>query len=654
MRIEIENQEENHSECNNYICMIDLSGSMYDQIDELKKVILHINEIVNENDTITIGWFSGYNEYGWLCKVSHKKNINLEKLIESEFYVRGLTCYTNIIEYLINTLNYIQTGSNALFFLTDGYPNDHFHENHFLELCSSVSNKIQFSMICGFGRYYERNLLNKIADKLQGHVCHSEYMKDVLQHYTHFLHQNGYVSYPLSEVYDHVWCIDTHKNEIYICSSSNIQIPKSNKLILYAMNINDVITIEDPMMLYSLCYVLMKKNQYAKVIQILKQLSLFQDANKVRKALTTSQKGQVENSFKDRSFSNEPIIPQENKSLITLNEFLSHIEENPGTFTIDLKQSQYRKITKKKQYENKSNVIFSDHAIITGIIGNEKRANVSFQTKIPCVIEKVFDSTLLERIDLYNQKNIDHPIVFPMESYSIRNYTFIANGDFNFDVLHMNGQRIIPYEDIDILSEEEIQCNIKTFSSHYKKLLHSKIHQSVISFYMKKHDLKHKSDKRFDTYGQEGADILTDLGFDDQLRYSPKPQKNDRILVDYIPFQSFHVTLKGASAISASKSYEKYGKRNNKQKLNPCDEICYPLFDLYDVKCISFTKNEIIDFMKEEKKKIGKEISKYRNEITKMTFYMMVNQIWFDDIKKSDKFEYDNMVFQIKEEKEYI
>lgn len=64
-------ESSNQIEPTNYFFVIDLSGSMYEHIKEMKEVITRIHQNVKCEDTVSLAYFSGYDDFDWICKNSN-------------------------------------------------------------------------------------------------------------------------------------------------------------------------------------------------------------------------------------------------------------------------------------------------------------------------------------------------------------------------------------------------------------------------------------------------------------------------------------------------------------------------------------------------------------------------------------------------------
>jgi hypothetical protein len=159
----------------NHIWIYDRSGSMYDALPELTKQLIQLAKKIPMNDYLTLGWFSSEGDYNWILKgfkITDKSDYKLlEKSIKDNSTTRGCTCFSEI---LTNTSTVIQdlsvfSKTFALHFFTDGYPVVSNHKKEIDNIFSAIQNikgKIHTAMLIGYGYYFNKELMNKMAEKL--------------------------------------------------------------------------------------------------------------------------------------------------------------------------------------------------------------------------------------------------------------------------------------------------------------------------------------------------------------------------------------------------------------------------------------------------------------------------------------------------------
>lgn len=159
------------------IVWVDCSGSM-DRV--LRLLGTHLKNkvvtMVNPNDTLTIGYFSGRGEYGFLLEKVTINGLPDLKPVHTAIdrYLQSM-CLTGFKEPLEHTEKFIQ-GLNAgktgravsFFFLTDGYDNQSGGDKGILDVCTRLSSMVNSATIVEYGWYCNKQLLAQMAAALGG------------------------------------------------------------------------------------------------------------------------------------------------------------------------------------------------------------------------------------------------------------------------------------------------------------------------------------------------------------------------------------------------------------------------------------------------------------------------------------------------------
>lgn len=143
------------------------------------------------------------------------------------------------------------------------------------------------------------------------------------------------------------------------------------------------------------------------------------------------------------------------------------------------------------------------------------------------------------------------------------------------------------------------------------------------------------------------------MGLDYEMRFSPKSEyvALDKENMDYVPFLEITAKLKGSATINARSSYEKYVKKG---KQNPGDLITWPLFEKYDKMLTTLGKTVAVETFQSTVDGINKTVDLLKSKIAGIKFKVITTNSWFEGVDKSDKFEYDGLVVETSEEKEYL
>ena len=677
MKITLPKNSKSSNTPTNYVLLSDSSGSMWGSIDTLKETIAAVSALMTDEDTITIGDFSSYGDFDFFAR-GLKKSQDITALVNKKIRARGLTCYTQALNALPKILEDLTalTGNSvfSFFFLSDGYPNDNSSDSAIQKACQGLKGKFASALICGFGGYYGRPTLLAMAETIGGQMNHISDFQEMKKSYNNFFKgKKTKKNIPIDQKYDYVWQV-TATDIVLLEQNKDNSVDvfdSKDDTKLFAVNnseLGKLAEIKDASFVYSLAYVLSQKNKANLGVAVLRQAGALNDAAMLIKAFTVSQKGIAENELKISAIIGGEVVAQVATPKLAIAQFLADIEDQSGKVKLDLSKSAYRSITKKA--EDVSKVTFKldeGLATITDVIGNENRPNVSLQTVRTGKLTEIKDADLKARVEAFNKANPSLAINLPIACSTFKNYNLVANGDFNFDELTLvneagESMRIDLAKEIDLFDENAKTVNIKDFAAIYKQLIEEKAHASVLAFYIKKYSpVKDIDDQRVKLHGIEGAALLAEMGVDKVFRYAAKGGSTERKPDDdYIPFLEISAQLKGAAKISATESYKKYlneistDPKVKKPKQNPGDVICFPLFKKYDAMLAKLGNDIFVETVQTTLRGVQKTVALLKAKVSDQKFYLMTTNSWFEGVDKADKFEYDGLVIETAEDKEYI
>lgn len=650
----------------NYFFVVDLSGSMYGSIRDLKDTLLSSKALLGPKDTLSLAYFSSSRDFSWIVKGASLTHATLDAIIAEKVYARGLTCFTEVLDSLKTTIDDVALLTNnknsVLYFLSDGWPNDNSPEVRIFKTCEALKGEFVAANIVGFSNYYNRNCLVTMAEKIGGQFSHVDSYRNIKASVeTVMVNKPSRVNVKIDKKYDVVWQVS---NDIVVLEqnkNNSVDVfETSSESALYAVDFSELESLEetDAKFVYSLAVILSQKNMANVAVSYLRRMGAKSAAKVLQKSFTVSQKGNAENFIKNLAVTLSGKLEQDADSTTTktLTSFLDDIKSKVGKIKIDLANSEYSSISRSGEDISKVEFKTTDkNATIISITGNENRANTSFLTVRNGQITKINDPILKGKVDEYN-KTAKKKITLPIKSSTFRNYAFVANGDFNFKkIVLVNGGKttIKPDEVIDLFDENTKAIKIGDFVNLYKTLIEEKAHASVLRFYVKKYATqKHLEDLRVTEYGEDAVEILDEMGLDYQLRYAPKKEyKAKDETGDYIPFTEITAYLEGSSKISASDSFKKFEK-NGKQ--NPGDKICWPLFTNYEKMRKALGDVDFVEYCQSALEGLDSTVDRLSQKISMMKFYLIITNSWFENINKSDDFVYDGLVIKVREVNEYL
>lgn len=148
--------------------IIDRSGSMWGNLDNVLDVIVNYVDKLPEGSKVSLGWFSGYSEYGLSVPYELKKEKQgVVNTVNSYRYALGCTNFTEILQKINKDSEERQA---SLFFFTDGYHNcGPFSE--VIKTLKELKDNLEVSVFVGCG-YINRDNMNEMAAITNGGFVH--------------------------------------------------------------------------------------------------------------------------------------------------------------------------------------------------------------------------------------------------------------------------------------------------------------------------------------------------------------------------------------------------------------------------------------------------------------------------------------------------
>jgi len=184
----------------NHIWVIDRSGSMSDTIVGLVNDLSAKAKEVKAGDTVTIGWFSGEGQHDWAIKgfrVSSDADFTIiDKALVGLRSTLGTTCFSEVLRSVDRVLTDLSifSGSFQFSLFTDGYPVVNNYQKEVDAIMAAVQNvngRIGSSLLVGYGHYYNKELMSKMAEKIGGILIHSSSIAQYSASLSEFLTQEN-------------------------------------------------------------------------------------------------------------------------------------------------------------------------------------------------------------------------------------------------------------------------------------------------------------------------------------------------------------------------------------------------------------------------------------------------------------------------------
>ena len=156
--------------------IIDCSGSMSGQLSQIRKDLFNkISTILKPNDSVTIIWFSGRNEFGVVLE-DYQANgplslTNIKQAIDKYLTPQGLTAFKQPLleaKKVIQNVNKSKKDFlHSLFFLTDGCDNC-WPENDIINAIEELKDSVNGATVVEYGYYCNRDLMSRMAQTFGG------------------------------------------------------------------------------------------------------------------------------------------------------------------------------------------------------------------------------------------------------------------------------------------------------------------------------------------------------------------------------------------------------------------------------------------------------------------------------------------------------
>ena len=160
----------------NHIFLVDVSGSMSYELHLIRKQLKNnLSSIMNEGDTITIIWFSGYNECGILKEEVEVRSLktleDLNKAIDRWLTPIGLTAFCKPLHLTTEVIGRVKKNRPdslfSLVFLTDGH-NNNCEFSDVLKTLKTLEPELAAACFVEYGYYADAQRLTQMASVVGG------------------------------------------------------------------------------------------------------------------------------------------------------------------------------------------------------------------------------------------------------------------------------------------------------------------------------------------------------------------------------------------------------------------------------------------------------------------------------------------------------
>lgn len=162
----------------NRVVVVDCSGSMYSELAKLRQSLKNkLPTLVNPNDSLTLIWFSGKNQFGIVFEdIEIATLTDLSKVnnaIDRFLTPQGATAFLQPIQEAKRAIMASSKQAATLHFMTDGH-NNQGSENEIIEACQELFPMVSSATFVEYGYYANHELLVRMAETTSGRVVLAE------------------------------------------------------------------------------------------------------------------------------------------------------------------------------------------------------------------------------------------------------------------------------------------------------------------------------------------------------------------------------------------------------------------------------------------------------------------------------------------------
>lgn len=659
-----------------HIMVIDVSGSMYSDLPELRRHLKNkLVNLVGEGDTVSLVWFSGKGQYGILQEGVPVRTLSdlsaMHNAIDKYIQAVGLTGFKEPLEAVDSLIDRLKSSMpnsvTNLLFMTDGYDNQ-WSTKEILSVTDALASKVDSATIIEYGWNCNRDLLSKMAETIGGNVVFSE-------------HFDGYqiaieggitrdvkggkkilVDLEATAKLDYAFSF-TQDGTItsYIVNDKNqVMVPETLGELYYfsegGADVKNVIFDAEGYIGLATLTQRMKSNEIFEVIGSLGDVYL---VNRFVNAFSKQDYSDfqaecvaqaIDPSLRFKEGVDFNAVPKEDA--YTVIDLLNDLAGDATNRIYPLHESfGYKRIgsgSKQRDDSVKFDIANRDAGVpVSNIVFNESRPNASLQVRFEGMV------TLPEG-------RTAHPkLPAQLPSFIYRNYTIIRDGIVHTRVLPVslsadtiaklvaNGAVVdgsvkegelfmLDISSLPVINRQMVrEVNAKETFETVGILEQLRAGQKVFKYYRDQY-VEKKSEGFSIIYGDEAAAWLKEIGVTDYNGFNPP---SDAVkLNDVYTAKELDISIKGVSSLPSVKDVLK--KIEDGKKLTLRESLLQPAI----VECTDFiastatshdaqTAETLIKAWLDLKAKdsIG-NVRKLNKELSKIKFAIIVGHVWFNDL----------------------
>jgi len=666
----------------NRIVILDGSGSMYSDAEDVKRVVIDQAKKTPATDTMSVGVFSSKGQFTWVCKGANPSNV--AKLMENYRFPFNMTCYSDILadtENLIKDLTPISSVFSLLF-MSDGFPNQDTH--NITDILKKLAPKISTSTLIGFGDYYGRDLMANMAKTLGGNLVHSSNFRDFSNHFETFRESKassqpriefevptGAVAPLVSIGVDYSEIISHGLESKTLSLSPNTQYVAYLSTEVPSYDSREFGVDAFAQEVYALSRAALQAGNYNLAADLLAALGDVKFVDGVTNSFTVSEYGKVENELLEATVDEtkqfvkgrkQNYLPKEDAfcmldlaDLFAADETAKFLPYHPAF--------SYKKIgrsSKQKDGFPKFNASKDVAVKLNTFVWNSKKLNLGVLANIKGTIDLDSEAPKVGLDQLFN-------------TFIWRNYALISDGKLNVTKLPVKD---LSPETLKVLRENEviesengvIVLDLTKVPVINRKIANDYTDLNAVCRLLKKENRLEVEQKTFkylySTLPEELQAQIDDLvkptiftdaqvvylekfGVKKDGSFAPETEKQDP--TDFLMVKEFEFGIKGLNTIPRWADVE--SRISSGKSLSPVQNLVFDAYTEFSTETKNMSQQAKALWLKERILSVRQTLRIIRSNINRAKFAVVLGKTNFEQIpvlKEKNDYEYEGLVYEIK------
>lgn len=672
-----------------HIHVLDRSGSMYGSINELIDNVQKSFEHIEDDDYLTVIWFSSQNQFRTVIKAA-KKTDNIKTMLDSLRSTVGATCFSDPMKEVNNIIDelYSLCPNISVTLFTDGQPvvpwSDIEEYKRVLAEGEKMKNKVLAINTVGYGNYYNQDFLKSLSSISQfGIMTHS---KRIDEYFNIFEENKASVTGMVNQKTELVSQVGHQflylgpktcklekdkmvqrqrsktKNIYFAIGDATNGILINGDKVVGKFDEADESTIQD--FVYAYAYQLYYGNQRKDALDlIVKVVGDKVLADSMMNAFTFDEVAQCtellknavyETSARNAGTCKSNYIPADDAPCVM--DLISDLAKEDAKYVPFSKNvDAYKRIGRKVEDAfncfkmNEGEVL----APLDKLIYSSEKLNVSTSFTVPGVVclnpkeakkvgldeeipSQIFNTHTIVKDGNLNIKQIEVDMVAAnniVKKYGSDVVKKLSTNRFVIDLTKLpiiNHSYVNKAKNMDNLFANVVELNKLEAKQKFLKFYIDKVMDEGVSVL--------KKENAFKDYTMEQIEVLEKHGLDSKLNYKGVSRVTPKVAeCDFYEAREIEFTLKGISSLP---SVNEFMKKKVENKIStPSMKLMNEAYTWLESLKIDLTKNtaKVKEQLEKNLKTVKLQISSLRNELNALKLAKILTGDWFQDLKTDDK-----------------